>query len=35
MNVEIWTVAAEFFFWEYVFQIFCMDSLQCGGGGAL
>jgi hypothetical protein len=22
MNVEIWTVAPQFFFWEYLFQIF-------------
>jgi hypothetical protein len=32
MNVEICTVAAQFLFWEYMFQIFSTDSLQCGSG---
>ncbi len=22
MNVEMWTVAAQFLFWEYLFQVF-------------
>ncbi len=30
MNVEIATVATQFLFWEYLFQIFCIGSLQCG-----
>ncbi len=29
MNVEIGTVAAQILFWEYVFPIFGVGSLQC------
>jgi hypothetical protein len=29
MNVEIGTVATQFLFWEYFFQIFGIGSLQC------
>jgi hypothetical protein len=29
MNVEIGTVAAQFLFWEYLFQIVDIVSLQC------
>jgi hypothetical protein len=30
MKVEIGTVAAQLLFWDYLFQIFGIGSLQCG-----
>ncbi len=29
MNIEIGTVASQFLFWEHLFQIFSIGSLQC------
>ncbi len=31
MNVEIGTVAAQLLFWEYLFPVFGVSSLQCRG----
>jgi len=31
MNVDIETMAVQFLFLEYLFPIFCIFSLQCGG----
>jgi hypothetical protein len=35
MNMEIETEAAQFLFWEYLFQIFVSVSLQCGSNSQL
>ncbi len=35
MNVEIGTEAPIFLFWEYLFQIFGILSLQCGATATL
>jgi hypothetical protein len=29
MNVEIGTVAVQFLFWEYLFRIFAIGTMQC------
>jgi hypothetical protein len=35
MNVEIGTMAAQFLFWEKLFPVFDIGSLQCGRNGCL
>jgi hypothetical protein len=35
MNVEIGTKAVQFLFWEYLFKIFDIMSLQCIGRAEL